>query len=77
MTSLLQFFREITCRHQELKLSATFPAIVEEGTVMMAAVEIRCQRCGEFWHADLDATGAVCAALGMDEPQRESALRLA
>ena len=62
------WFRRFVCRHSAVTLKATGPALVSprgaEFSVVMAGVQVMCARCGEFWHAELDASEAMKAGLG-------------
>jgi len=55
--------RRFFCSHAVVTLSTIGPALVTSGKVVIPGVEITCARCGEFWHAELDASAAVNAGL--------------
>lgn len=58
--ALLRLF----CRHvTTITLHTIGAAVVGTGSVLLPAVEVRCSRCGEFWHAELDASEAVSGGL--------------
>jgi RNase P subunit RPR2 len=62
-----QWFRRLFCRHRNMTLTTTGHAGISprgaQFRAILPAVEVKCQACGEFWHAELDATAALTAAL--------------
>lgn len=53
------WFSRLFCRHSVVKLKAIGSALVTDGSAILPAIEVRCSRCGEFWHAELDASEAM------------------
>lgn len=53
------WFRRLFCRHSSLTLTAKGSAVIAEDAALLPVVEVTCSRCGEFWHAELDASEAM------------------
>jgi len=58
------WLKRLFCRHAALSLSTLGAALIVKDRVELPAVEVRCEACGEFWHARLDASEAMMRALG-------------
>jgi hypothetical protein len=64
MDRLITWLSRVFCSHVAVKLETTGPALVSKGSVVLPGVQITCTKCGEFWHAEIDASEAMRAGLG-------------
>lgn len=59
MRPLSDWFRRFFCSHAVIALATTGPAVIIADSAVIPGVEVKCARCGEFWHAELDASEAI------------------
>ena len=64
----MSWLGRLFCCHRTMILKTTGPALVSpRGAtffVVFPGVEVKCSRCGEFWHVELNASEAMKAGLG-------------